>query len=273
MTSNNPQAKKSLPNYYLTLDILPGSSQNEIHHAYKRAKMTYSKGSLAAYSLLEEENNEKVLEEIETAYSILSHPSHRREYDIKMGFSTWVDESGEDHRGHRKELNRPSISSHSEDDKGFENPFDSISFDSKESSSTSAPARSASVSAASEPKEHKKSHVRVVSSNGDDIRFEANPEFEERIRSCEALDGAFMRAVRIYKQVSVDQLAKRCKLSAGRIHAIEEEDMGNLYAQAVYLRGHVAILCGELGIPNYESLAKGYSDRIKSEGKLPKQTL
>jgi hypothetical protein len=261
MNSHNAP-KKSLPNYYLTLDILPGSSQNEIHHAYKRAKMTYSNGSLAAYSLLEEENNEKVLEEIETAYAILSNPSHRREYDIKMGFSTWVDESQEDSRGHHKGLNRPSILSPSQEDKGFENPFDSISYDSKSS---------LAVSPASE---FKKSHVSVVATPLVDVmHFEANPEFDDRIRNCDKLDGAFLRAVRIYKQVSLDQLANRSKLSAARIHAIEEEDLGSLYTQAVYLRGHVAILCRELNIPNGENLAKGYVDRLRSEGKLPKQTL
>lgn len=260
--NSSKNSNKTLPNYYLTLDILPGSSQNEIHHAYKRAKMTYSSGSLAAYSILEEENNSKVLEEIETAYTVLSHPSHRREYDIKMGFSTWIDETNQDSKGHYKELNRPTILSNSKEDEGLKNPFEEINYDTSNSSPTKL-----------HSKETKKSPIHVVVPVKDAMHFEANPDFEERIRNCEILDGAFLRAVRIYKKVTVEQLANRCKLAPSRIQAIEEENLANLYVQAVYLRGHVAIICGELGIPNSESLAKGYLDRMRSESKLPKQTL
>jgi hypothetical protein len=258
MTSSTKE-KKPLPNYYLTLDIVPGSSQNEIHHAYKRAKMTYSNGSLAAYSLLEEENNTKVLEEIEAAYAVLNSPSHRREYDLKMGFSTWVDEGDEELR---RSMNRPSIPSGaldalSEDDT-LADPFADISYD-----GAAHKAKSDSGS--------KKMHVRVVSNDErDEMHFEANPEFEQKIRECEVLDGAFLRAVRIYKQISLDQLAARTKLSASRIQAIEEEDLDSNYLQPVYLRGHVAIICRLLGMDRAEELAKSYMDRARAEGKLPK---
>ena len=97
MSKDTQTATGSRVNYYLALDIVPGASQNEIHHAYKRAKITYTQDSLAAYSLIEEDNNDQIMKEIEDAYEVLGHPSRRREYDIKMGFNTWnIDETKED---------------------------------------------------------------------------------------------------------------------------------------------------------------------------------
>jgi curved DNA-binding protein CbpA len=266
MSSNSEPVKsgrRGMPNHYLTLDILPGASQNEIHHAYKRAKMTYSSGSLAAYSLLEDENNEQILAEVELAYEILSNPAHRREYDIKMGFNTWTEEQNA--KEENRSYSRPTVSSATDSD---DNPFAELSYASDSQGSEVGGHTQAG------SQESKRSHVRVVKSAGDDdIRFVANPDFETKIETCEDLDGAFLRAVRIYKQVTVEQLAARSKLSPSKITAIEEEELETAYVQAVYLRGHVAILCRVLGIPNAEDLARKYADRMKDEGKIPRQSL
>ncbi len=254
-----------MPNHYLTLDILPGASQNEIHHAYKRAKMTYSSGSLAAYSLLEDDNNEQIMTEIELAYEVLSNPAHRREYDLRMGFNTWTEEEV------ARNFARPSVASGTEDMGGDENPFEEITY---EKPSVSSVASASVAPTAAKADEAKKPHVRVVKSLGDDdIRFVANPEFEAKIEACEELDGAFVRAVRIYRQMTVEQMAARSKISPSKITAIEEEDLAAFYSQPVYLRGHVAILCRVLNIPNGEELARKFSERMKSEGKIPKQSL
>jgi curved DNA-binding protein CbpA len=255
-----------MPNHYMTLDILPGASQNEIHHAYKRAKMTYSSGSLAAYSLLEDENNENILREIEQAYEVLSNPSHRREYDIKMGFNTWTEEQNakEEARGY----SRPSVSS------AFDEDGDVPSVSAAKEASYQETARAKVLAATAKPEE-RKPQVRVVSAkiDDDDFRFVANPEFEAKIQACTELDGAFLRAVRIYKQLTVDQLAARSKISPGKITAIEEETVEEIYSQPVYLRGHVAIMCRVLNIPNAEDLSKKFADRMSAEGKIPRQTL
>ena len=114
--------------------------------------------------------------------------------------------------------------------------------------------------------------MKVVSSSGaddDEMHFEANPEFEEKIRNCESIDGAFLRAVRVYRQISVEQLASCSKLAASRIRSIEEEDLRD-DPLPVYIRGHVAIVCSVLKIPNPEELAKRFVNRLKEEDKLPK---
>lgn len=269
------EVERSMTNYYLVLDIVPGVSQNEIHHAYKRAKMTYSQDSLAAYSLIEEENTSQILDEIEKAYEILGHPSKRREYDIKMGFSTWSDE--EVTREQLKdELSRPSVTSDSEEKEDLvaSNPFDSIDYSGGvgEDSSNDVPAGAKVEKNFSEAESTP--HIRVVSkgdSFGDEESYEPNEGFEDEIQECTSLSGEFLKAVRVYRQLSVEQLANCTKLSATRISSLEEEDVEN-YPLPVYLRGHVAIICQALRIPDAEKLARTYVDRLREEGKLPKSS-
>jgi len=266
-SSDATPTRLGMPNHYLTLDILPGASHNEIHHAYKRAKMTYSSGSLAAYSILEDENNESILREIETAYEVLSNPSHRREYDLKMGFNTWTEEQNA--KEETRSYSRPSVSSQDSGNvdasefEGGENAF--------QKSSIAAP----TMGTASRVEDMRRSHVRVVKAETDDdeFRFVANPDFESKIQACTHLDGAFLRAVRIYKQISIEQLAARSKISPSKITAIEEEELENVYSQTVYLRGHVSIISRVLNIPNSEELARQFADRMRDEGKIPRQTL
>ncbi len=302
MSKSPSVVTKSQPNYYLALDIIPGASQNEIHHAYKRAKMTYTQDSLAAYSLIEEENNDQIMKEIEDAYEILGHPSKRREYDIKMGFNTWNDKE-EAIQAFKVEMSRPSIASSDKGDQAPENPFGDINYtgdshmenhmnsvDMSPSGSRSN-GMSAHASNSHVPNTHAvNSHINAsvkatnvtsgpkirvlpsVSVGDDEMHFEANPEFEEKIRNCDSIDGAFIRAVRVYRQMSVEQLANCTKLAASRIRAVEEEDTSDC-PLPVYVRGHVAIICNVLSIPNSEELAMTYVNRLKEDGKLPKPSI
>ncbi len=82
---NKPMQRKK--NLYLVLDLTPQCTQNEILHAYNRAKSTYSRDSLAAYSLYDEDAKESILREIEDAYYALGDPRKRKQYDISMGFA------------------------------------------------------------------------------------------------------------------------------------------------------------------------------------------
>ncbi len=242
--------EKLTPNYYLTLDIIPGATHNEILHAYNRAKMTYSAGSLASYSLLESESSNSILNDIEKAFDVLGNPARRREYDLKMGFETWSEE-----------VSKATLSG-----KG-----PSIYGRATESSAESPP----SVTTYNQkprlevlPSPSPASEKPILKSVPDPSpAFEPNPEFEKQIAEVQSLDGAFLRAVRIYRQFSAENLGIRCKLTAHHVMAIEDEEAGKLH-HPTYLRGHVAMLCKLLGIPNGESLAKTFVLRLQAEGKV-----
>jgi len=232
--SNGGQGAKrerARTNLYLALDILPGASHNDILYAYNRAKMTYSAGSLASYTLLEDTATESIMDEIERAFATLGNPARRREYDLEMGFETWTEDSS---REVRSQL-IASITSRK---------------DKEGNTGALPPARAASI-------------LEVVPD------FQANPEFEDKIKNCNEVDGAFLRAVRIYRQMSPEQLASRCKLSASHVHSIEEEDSSKLH-HPVYLRGHVSMMCRALGLPDCEGLGRKLVHRMQGEGKLSK---
>lgn len=81
-------------NLYLVLDLTAQCSQNEILHAYNRAKTTYSRDSLAAYSLYDDNAKDGILREIEEAFMILGDPRKRRSYDIAMGYAEGEESEG-----------------------------------------------------------------------------------------------------------------------------------------------------------------------------------
>jgi hypothetical protein len=233
-------------NHYSVLDIRPGATHNEILHAYNRAKNTYSSGSLASYSLLEDDTNSSILQEIEEAWSILGNPARRREYDLAMGLATWVEESVPASRIEGVAA-APNVTP-------FAMPKPVLS--SAPKSSDAAPVVTPRATAV---------EARATS-------FEPNPDFEARIKSCDSVDGAFLKAVRIYRRFTVDSLAQRCKLSSTHIVSVEEEDASRFH-QAVYLRGHVYLICQALDLPNPDRLAKGFVDKLNSEGKLARRNL
>src|SRR6185437_15120176 len=76
--------------YYEILEVAPDASPQEIRSAYLRVKNAYKKDSIALYSLINEEDTQTLLVQIEEAYSILSNPDRRREYDRRHGM---IDES------------------------------------------------------------------------------------------------------------------------------------------------------------------------------------
>ena len=70
--------------YYEILNLRKNASQEEIERAYHLGKSTYSRDSLAHYSLLSERERWFMLRKIEEAYQNLNNPEKRRLYDLKM---------------------------------------------------------------------------------------------------------------------------------------------------------------------------------------------
>lgn len=76
-----------LKNYYEVLEVTISATSEEIYKAYTRAKNAYSGDSLALYSLLSQDEALKILELIEEAYTILSNPDKRRQYNSVRGIA------------------------------------------------------------------------------------------------------------------------------------------------------------------------------------------
>lgn len=219
-------------NLYLVLDITPQSTQNDILHAYNRAKVTYSRDSLAAYSIYDDNSKESILKEIEDAYLILGDPRKRRAYDISMGYAEG--EVGDDLNMHD------------------EAPSSTIT-----QSSISTPT----------PKVYPKKTLAIAPL----LKVEKNPAFEQQIEEMQSLTGSLLRSVRLYRGYTEEQLATLCQLKAEHIVAIEEERPLNLH-HPVYLRGHILLICEALQVPRASDLAKTYIQRLQTENKISRST-
>jgi DnaJ-class molecular chaperone len=71
-------------NLYELLNVSRTASRDEIRQAYLNAKETYKPGSLAAYSLVTEDERALILERIEEAHRILGDPVKRKDYDLAL---------------------------------------------------------------------------------------------------------------------------------------------------------------------------------------------
>jgi len=71
-------------NYYELLEVSQDASSMDIINAYRQAKLTYKPDSLAAYSLFDEDELERIRADIEQAYLALSSPEKRRAYDAML---------------------------------------------------------------------------------------------------------------------------------------------------------------------------------------------
>jgi curved DNA-binding protein CbpA len=67
--------------YYQILEVSYKASWGEIQKAYELLKTTYSKGAMASYSLFDFTERGRILDKIEEAYHVLSHPEKRVKYD------------------------------------------------------------------------------------------------------------------------------------------------------------------------------------------------
>ncbi len=79
-------------NYYELLDIPTDAGNMDIIHAYRQAKLAFRPDSLAAYSLFDEAEIERLTGQIEAAYETLSNPEKRRAYDASLGLRPKTDE-------------------------------------------------------------------------------------------------------------------------------------------------------------------------------------
>jgi len=70
--------------HYELLSVARTASRDEIRQAYLAARETYKPGSLAAYSLVTEDERAQILARIEEAFRTLSDPLTRKNYDLGL---------------------------------------------------------------------------------------------------------------------------------------------------------------------------------------------
>lgn len=76
-----PKKKIESMNYYEILNVKPNATQQEIEKAYLLGKTTYHRDSIAAYSLIDDNEKQYMLNKIKEAFLTLSNPMKRETYD------------------------------------------------------------------------------------------------------------------------------------------------------------------------------------------------
>lgn len=214
--------------FYEILEVKPNAGPAEIYAAYQRARATYSPSSPALYSMFTPEEAKQLMALIEEAYQTLSHQARRKDYDQKIG------------------LSKP----------------------------TAARATPAMMNEALARREEQwVGPVKVTTIRRDDLPagfartkftvYEIKPELEKEVDGLQECDGAWLQKMRLYKGVTLDQMADEIRVIKSTLVALEANDVDTLPV-AVFTRGFVVQFARALGI-NERKVADAYMKFFRSK--------
>ena len=242
-------------NYYDVLEIPTGATLQDIHSAYTRAKNAYSGDSAALYSLITQNECDKILNQIEEAYSVLGIADKRLEYDKARGLNQSNTPTG----FNQDMINKPAYKpNHSLTDLINEaTKTNSEIFESKQDELREEYKYDKDSSKRTEVSVSKIQAFRKFG-----LDFKIDSEIEMEIENKTDYNGAFLQKVREYKSVSIERLADLTRISKTYIKNIEADDFTKLPAH-VYTRGFVYQYAKILKL-NPELAAKSYLSHIKT---------
>lgn len=270
---------KELKNYYEVLEIPYDSTHEEIHSGYTRAKNAYSGESLALYSLMTEDECQGVLTLIEEAYSILSVPEKRKEYDRVKGIDQTQKSASREapQGGIRVNVGAKTDFTHFGDSDDSFSPFPDIA-PSNNTSQFGASFEGMTRTTLNSDVDRVKREAflkedfnlsnrdvfvsRVTAHNRYALSFQSESNFEEEIKSAKVFTGELLKKIREYKNVDLERMAEMTKVSKTYLRAIEAEDIEKLPAK-VYVRGFVYQYAKCLKL-NPDVVASSYVSQLKN---------
>lgn len=233
--------------YYDILEVGPDAAQHEIHAAYQRAKESYSPDSPALYTMFTPQEAKELLLLVEEAYATLSVQGRRRDYDMKLL------------KAKHERLAPAAIATNDffPPPTEFKNPFDLHPAEAPPPEHNSPTPFSFSAG---------KAHAEAPTIPAGAARtrfgiYDLDPAFEKEIQSVIEIDGQFLKRIRLYKKVSLEQIIEYIRISKTYLCAIEANDFSALPAP-VFLRGFIAQIARTLGL-NEKQIADAYMKFFK----------
>lgn len=235
-------------NFYEILEVPVDAPHHEVVAAYQRAKEAYSPDSPALYTMFSKDEAAELRKLIEEAFLTLGNQKKRQEYDSVLL-----------NRKSPQRVNLPDFAP------------------APESSNESAPNKTNSSSDSKKAfvrsnAESKLSHVQPTGPLPDGFAktrisvYEIKKDLEQEIKNLVSCDGAFIRRIRLYKNINIDQLSKETRISRSYLAAIEAEDFDALPAP-VFVRGFIVQLARALNFDETVA-ANTYIERLKKVGKV-----
>lgn len=210
-------------NFYDLLEIPRNAAHHEIVAAYQRAKEAYSPDSPALYTMFSKEEATELRRLIDEAFMVLGNQTKRREYDnILLA------------REGRSEAERPPA-------QPAPTPSASPASNIPAPVNLNAPL----------PEGFARSRLSV---------YEIKADMEHEIANQKNFDGPFLRKVRQYKGIHVDQMSKETRISRSYIVAVEAEDFDALPAP-VFVRGFIIQIARILALDE-NRVANSYMTRL-----------
>lgn len=233
-------------NFYEILEVSPEATAEEIQKAFFKAKATYSPNSPALYSVFTEQEAKELLKLIDDAYAILSNHTKRREYDKSL-FSkssrTSVSSSNVTALPTATDMatDLPDFVLPSESSTPLKSSATTLTTNTPLNTPTTAPA---------------KGYGKTIFSH-----YNVDDEFEKEIQAQTVFDGTFLQKVRLYKNISLDQLSETSRISRPYLLAVETNDFHSLPAP-VYVRGFISAVAKLLSL-NEKKTVESYMKLFK----------
>jgi hypothetical protein len=231
--------------YYDILEVKTTAATQEIHAAYQRAKSTYSTDSPALYSMFTPDEARELLALIEEAFDTLSNQQRRQLYDQKL--ATRAKNAEGSVHNHKNSNTNDLPDFHVED---FNDVAPASAMKSAMSPSPSAATPLKAVP--SVPKGFARTKFGM---------YEINPNLEDEIQNLPQANGEFLKRIRVYKKISVDQICDETRINKPYYVAVEADDYRSLPAP-VFVRGYIIQIARILGL-NDKKAAELYMQNMK----------
>lgn len=237
-------------NYYEILEIEPNATQEEVLKAYNRARATYGNNSPALYSLFSKEEAQELLRLIDEAYVVLSNQFKRKQYDQGKSRNHFDSEKSEQTQKPKEtSLGEFAIPSASEIGEFLPDEIPTTAAEnlwvSKKNTGSSAqtstpPAQMAVPSI--EPTLTKPGEVQFGIEPRDNTgrtrfgTYRIDKAYEDEIKNIQDFSGPALQKIRLYKNITLDQISEVTKISRTYLISLENNDYPCLPA-SVFIRG------------------------------------
>lgn len=197
----------SYNDYYELLDISKEASLEQIQQAYHKARSLYAPDSPAIYSMFSEEEAKELMRVIDEAYSTLSNNEKRKQYDLSLNAT--------DNNTYNDDVMDDAIYGLSGE-----------AYSQSDLNHTGTQVSTAQIDSSPVSDEPQADNDAQGSTRFGP--YFKDPEVELYIQQEENTDGEFLKTVREYKNISVDQISSFTKIGKHHIIAIEENQYKEL---------------------------------------------
>jgi curved DNA-binding protein CbpA len=244
-------------NFYDLLEVPRGAPHHEIVAAYQRAKEAYAPDSPALYTMFSKEEAAELRKLVDEAFLVLGNQTKRKEYDIILLAREGRLETSIDHRqtGLAQQQNSqplPDFIPQAATEPSSRNSNTSSKMaDLRPPTLAGNQAASTAAFSGTLPAGFARSKLSV---------YEVKSEMEQEIVEQKNFDGPFLRKVRQYKGINIDQLSKETRISRSYLAAVEGDDFEALPAP-VFVRGFIVQVARILGLDE-NLVATSYMGRL-----------